>query len=122
MNMLQHVMLQLEKEGVLTLKAGKNVLRLLPPLTISQEEVDFALDKIAESFSGVGDWMKAAIVGITGYTGVELMRLIEQHPYLEIPTLHRSGKKASYLTEEFPHFLPLNAKIQAFDAKYHGSK
>lgn len=61
--------------------------------------------------------MKAAIVGITGYTGVELMRLIEQHPYLEIGTLHRSGNKESDLTEEFPHFLPLNAKIQAFDAK-----
>lgn len=61
--------------------------------------------------------MKAAIVGITGYTGMELMRLIEQHPYLEIGTLHRSRKKASYLTEEFPHFLPLNAKIQAFDEK-----
>lgn len=61
--------------------------------------------------------MKAAIVGITGYTGVELMRLIEQHPYLEIGTLHRSGNKDSDLTEEFPHFLPLNAKIQAFDAK-----
>lgn len=52
---LQHVMLQLEKEGVLTLKAGKNVLRLLPPLTISQEEVDFALDKIAKVLKrGVG--------------------------------------------------------------------
>ena len=49
---LQHVMLQLEKEGVLTLKAGKNVLRLLPPLTISQEEVDFALDKIAKVLVG----------------------------------------------------------------------
>lgn len=49
---LQHVMLQLEKEGVLTLKAGKNVLRLLPPLTISQEEVNFALDKIAKVLVG----------------------------------------------------------------------
>lgn len=30
---------QLEAEGLLTLKAGQNVLRLLPPLTITEEEI-----------------------------------------------------------------------------------
>ncbi|EOT44406.1 acetylornithine transaminase [Enterococcus columbae] len=49
---LTQVMNQLEKHGVLTLRAGKNVLRLLPPLTISQAEVAKALEIIEEVLAG----------------------------------------------------------------------
>lgn len=40
---LKQAMEQLEAEGLLTLKAGQTVLRLLPPLTITYEEIDQAL-------------------------------------------------------------------------------
>lgn len=49
---LTQVMNQLENHGVLTLKAGTNVLRLLPPLTISQAEVAKALEIIEEVLAG----------------------------------------------------------------------
>ena len=34
--------------GVLVLPAGPTVIRLLPPLTISYEELDFVIDKLVE--------------------------------------------------------------------------
>ena len=37
---------KLVEEGVLALPAGATVLRLLPPLTISYDELDFVLGKI----------------------------------------------------------------------------
>jgi acetylornithine aminotransferase len=40
---LQSVLTQLRNQGLLALKAGTKVLRLLPPLTISQEETQAAL-------------------------------------------------------------------------------
>ncbi len=41
----------LRKEGILALQAGPNVLRLLPPFTITQEEIDFAIEKIEQVVS-----------------------------------------------------------------------
>lgn len=40
---LLQLMTKLKEQGLLTLRAGKNVLRLLPPLTIKKEEIDSAL-------------------------------------------------------------------------------
>ena len=31
--------------------------------------------------------MKVAIIGATGYGGIELIRLLEQHPYFSIASL-----------------------------------
>lgn len=41
---------QLIEKGVLAITAGKNAVRLLPPLTISKEEMDEALDIMKEVF------------------------------------------------------------------------
>ena len=40
--------LELLEKGVLALPAGSTVLRLLPPLVISKEEIDFVVEKLAE--------------------------------------------------------------------------
>ncbi len=39
----------MEEHHVLALPAGSNVLRLLPPLTLSEEEADVAIKAIAEA-------------------------------------------------------------------------
>ena len=41
----------LQEKGVLAIPAGATVLRLLPPLTISKEELDIVIEKIAEILS-----------------------------------------------------------------------
>src|SRR5690625_2673036 len=43
---INEVVTKLIETGLLTLVAGDNVLRLLPPLTVSEVEIDHALDKI----------------------------------------------------------------------------
>ena len=45
---LQEVVRQLEEEGVLTVPAGQGVLRLLPPLTVTQEEVATVVEIVAD--------------------------------------------------------------------------
>ena len=40
------IIAELQKEGVLILPAGQNVIRLLPPLTITEEEITLAIEKI----------------------------------------------------------------------------
>jgi len=42
-----------QERGLLTLSAGPNVLRLLPPLTVQQTDLDEAVDTIGEAL-GVG--------------------------------------------------------------------
>ena len=39
--------------------------------------------------------MKVAIIGATGYGGIELIRLLEQHPYFSIVSLHSFHKLVS---------------------------
>ncbi|MBI4524555.1 MAG: acetylornithine/succinylornithine family transaminase [Deltaproteobacteria bacterium] len=41
-------LMKLMEKGVLALPAGATVMRFLPPLTISREELDFVADKVAE--------------------------------------------------------------------------
>lgn len=43
------VILQLQKEGLLVLVAGPNVIRLLPPLIVSKEEIEIAVKKLANA-------------------------------------------------------------------------
>lgn len=43
----QSTLLELQKDGLLVLTAGPNVLRLLPALTVSQDEIDLAIAKIS---------------------------------------------------------------------------
>jgi acetylornithine aminotransferase len=43
---LQQTIQELKVQNLLAIKAGKNVLRLLPPLTISQEELTKGLEII----------------------------------------------------------------------------
>ncbi|MCB1883802.1 MAG: aspartate aminotransferase family protein [Geminicoccaceae bacterium] len=44
----------LRANGLLTVPAGDNVLRLLPPLTVSEAEIDEALALIGRTFAGMG--------------------------------------------------------------------
>lgn len=49
---LTQLMVLLKEQGLLTLRAGKNVLRLLPPLTIEKKEIETALAILREALLG----------------------------------------------------------------------
>lgn len=62
---------------------------------------------------------KVAILGASGYTGAELVRLIHTHPRLEIAALTADRKAGQAMGAVFPHLahldLPLLTKIDEVD-------
>ncbi|CAM3660968.1 N-acetyl-gamma-glutamyl-phosphate reductase [Mesobacillus zeae] len=46
--------------------------------------------------------MKAAIIGVTGYGGGELIRILTDHPVFRIHSVH-SSREGMPVTEEYPH-------------------
>ncbi len=60
-----------------------------------------------------------AILGASGYTGAELIRLIATHPTLEIKALSADRKAGQSLAEVFPQFrhldLPTLVKVDEID-------
>ncbi|GHT38943.1 N-acetyl-gamma-glutamyl-phosphate reductase [Endomicrobiia bacterium] len=62
--------------------------------------------------------IRVSIVGITGYTGEELLRILSKHPNVEITGLYgRSSSVERYLKDLYPNFAYLNLKIEALDIK-----
>lgn len=62
---------------------------------------------------------KIAILGASGYTGAELVRLISTHPSMEIVALSADRKAGQEMSQVFPHLrhlsLPTLVKIDAID-------
>jgi len=62
---------------------------------------------------------RVAILGASGYTGAELVRLIATHPELEIAAMSADRKAGQRMAEVFPHLrhldLPLLATIEEID-------
>lgn len=52
--------------------------------------------------------MKIAILGASGYTGAELVRIIAGHPSMEIAALSGNSKAGMTMAEVFPHLRHLN--------------
>ncbi|GHT61928.1 N-acetyl-gamma-glutamyl-phosphate reductase [Endomicrobiia bacterium] len=62
--------------------------------------------------------IRVSIVGVTGYTGEELLRILSRHPNVEITGLYgRSSSGERYLRDLYPNFAYLNLKIEALDIK-----
>jgi N-acetyl-gamma-glutamyl-phosphate reductase len=62
---------------------------------------------------------KIAILGASGYTGAELVRLIATHPGMEIAALGANSKAGQQMAQVFPHLrhldLPTLVKIDQID-------
>jgi len=52
-----------------------------------------------------GPSVKIAVVGASGYTGAELLRLLSLHPYAEVICITSRQFAGKPLTEVFPHFI-----------------
>ncbi|HZG61502.1 MAG TPA: N-acetyl-gamma-glutamyl-phosphate reductase [Anoxybacillus sp.] len=47
--------------------------------------------------------MKIAVIGATGYGGVELLRFLQHHPYAKVHSIHSSSQDGISLSEIYPH-------------------
>lgn len=63
--------------------------------------------------------MRISIVGITGYSGIELLRLLQQHSEIEIVSVHASKEIGRKLSTIYPHLEGIcDLKIEAFDSQH----
>ena len=51
--------------------------------------------------------IKVAIVGVTGYAGMELLRLLHAHPYVQVVSVHQTTATQETLDQTFPHLQSL---------------
>ncbi|WP_163101600.1 N-acetyl-gamma-glutamyl-phosphate reductase [Peribacillus alkalitolerans] len=56
--------------------------------------------------------MKAAIIGATGYSGLELVRLIQNHPFFSIGSLNTSSSPGTSINEGYPHLANIEYILQ----------
>ena len=56
--------------------------------------------------------MKVGIINVTGYTGVELARLLHQHPQVELVSVTGRSAAGQNLSEVFPHLAGVKLTIQ----------
>ncbi|MDR1695792.1 MAG: N-acetyl-gamma-glutamyl-phosphate reductase [Endomicrobium sp.] len=62
--------------------------------------------------------IRAGIVGITGYTGEELLKILSKHPQVKISGLYgRVTSETRDLKDIYPGFSGLNLKIEPLDAQ-----
>jgi N-acetyl-gamma-glutamyl-phosphate reductase len=54
---------------------------------------------------------RVAVVGASGYAGAELVRLLANHPDVEIASLHARARQDAPLADEFPHLAPLGLRL-----------
>jgi N-acetyl-gamma-glutamyl-phosphate reductase len=57
--------------------------------------------------------MKVGIINVTGYTGVELARLLHQHPGVELASVTGRSAAGKSLSEVFPHLADIELTIEA---------
>ncbi|WP_419883416.1 N-acetyl-gamma-glutamyl-phosphate reductase [Peribacillus sp. B-H-3] len=59
--------------------------------------------------------MRASIVGASGYSGLELIRILDNHPGIEIVSVHGSSSGIRGMTDEYAHLMHKNMNILEFD-------
>jgi len=56
-----------------------------------------------------------SIIGASGYSGIELIRILENHPHFHIKSLHSSSMSGHFIHEENPHLIHLNKELLPID-------
>lgn len=64
--------------------------------------------------------IKASIIGITGYTGLEVLRLLLAHPHVEIVHLTSRQHEDTPIGEVYPHLSHLDLSVSNTDHKQVG--
>ena len=100
--------------GVLVLQAGPNVLRLLPPLVITQAQLDNAIDAI-EDVLGINQ-------GVMNYTRTSSSTDMSRDRFITsetLPTHHTDGRDESVPTQSLPEVTLLREMLTIPSYSYH---
>lgn len=63
----------------------------------------------------MGEKVKVGIIGASGYGGVQLVRLLSEHPHVEIAYLGGNSSAGKKFADIYPHFAQLPLTIEAID-------
>ncbi|MET3633613.1 N-acetyl-gamma-glutamyl-phosphate reductase [Streptococcus porcorum] len=62
--------------------------------------------------------MKVSVVGVTGYSGLELVKILESHPNADLVSVYATKEVGQELSYIYPHLDEVTAlKVEAFDAE-----
>ncbi|EHJ52282.1 N-acetyl-gamma-glutamyl-phosphate reductase [Streptococcus macacae] len=62
--------------------------------------------------------MKVSIVGITGYSGLELVKILHQHPHVDIASIYAVKEVGGRLSDRYPYLLGVcDLTIESFDSQ-----
>jgi N-acetyl-gamma-glutamyl-phosphate reductase len=59
----------------------------------------------------MGNELRAAIVGATGYGGAELIRLLQAHPFVRVTSVISTSNAGIPITDGFPHLHEINVDL-----------
>lgn len=60
--------------------------------------------------------LKVSIIGVTGYSGLELLRYLKHHPFVEVVSVHSHSMNKKSLEQHYPHVKQLTAlPLEAVD-------
>lgn len=59
--------------------------------------------------------MKVSVVGASGYSGLELIRILHNHSEVDLISIHGRQRIGSFIGELYPHLASLPLKIEAID-------
>ncbi|MFH1560324.1 MAG: N-acetyl-gamma-glutamyl-phosphate reductase, partial [Chloroflexota bacterium] len=57
--------------------------------------------------------LKAAIINVTGYSGIELARLLHRHPHVKLTQVTGRSAVGQKLGDAFPHLADIDLTIDA---------
>lgn len=67
--------------------------------------------------------IRVGIVGITGYTGEELLKILSKHPNVKITGLYsRNSSKERHLGDIYSHFSHLGLNVKALNIEQIGNE
>ncbi|SFS33263.1 N-acetyl-gamma-glutamyl-phosphate reductase [Marininema halotolerans] len=66
--------------------------------------------------------MKVAVLGASGYGSAELIRLLENHPHVEIEALISSSQEGEGLMNVYPHLSHINRTLEKWDVEQLSSR
>ncbi|NQL61206.1 N-acetyl-gamma-glutamyl-phosphate reductase [Streptococcus suis] len=62
--------------------------------------------------------MKISIVGVTGYSGLELVKILRSHPYAELVSIYATKEVGQDISNIYPHLEDISdLQVAAFDAE-----
>ncbi len=90
----------------------------LPLLPTRVKVLKLAFEAIPRYFSNLMEKKKVAVLGASGYTGSDLLRLLIVHPKVEVKYLTAEKHAGKKISETLPHLRNfLNLELQPLDVK-----